>query len=266
MLKKLLIYFIFTILILSIFFPYTQIVKCKDSKISIIYVDDDGDVEYKSIQNAIDNASQYHEIYVYNGTYYENIFLNKSITLIGEDKNNTIIDAKFIGDVIYLLAETTNISGFTIRNSGTDINNSGINIQSKSSLIFDNNLENNQIGIRLIKSFNNTIYHNNFFNNTINAIDDGNNTWYNNTITQGNYWDDYNAKDKNNDGIGDTPYNISGGKNQDKYPMMNPYYKKSKDSFYVDEKTVINMLFIGMFFVILFVLPIAYYWRKKYLK
>ena len=56
------------------------------------YVDDDGTVEYTSIQDAIDNASDGDTIFVYNGIYEEESFsINKSINLIGEDKENTII-------------------------------------------------------------------------------------------------------------------------------------------------------------------------------
>ncbi len=68
-----------------------------------------------------------------------------------------------------------------------------------------------------------TIYHNNIFNNAGNAYDNGTNEWYNITLHEGNYWDDYTGEDNNHDGIGDTPYNISGGNNKDLYPLMNQY-------------------------------------------
>jgi parallel beta-helix repeat protein len=66
----------------------------------------------------------------------------------------------------------------------------------------------------------NSIYYNNFMSNTLNAFDDcENNTWDNGTI--GNYWSNYTGVDEDENGIGDTPYNISGGKNHDQYPTMN---------------------------------------------
>jgi len=71
----------------------------------------------------------------------------------------------------------------------------------------------------------NKIYHNNLIDNTQNAYDAGSNTWDNGT--EGNYWDDYTGEDGDDDGIGDTPYNISGGDNQDLYPLMEPWSKES---------------------------------------
>ena len=54
---------------------------------------------------------------------------------------------------------------------------------------------------------NNTFYHNNFVNNKIQAWDYTSSTTNNfDNGKEGNYWSDYNGKDSNNDGIGDTQF------------------------------------------------------------
>jgi len=104
------------------------------------------------IQELIDNASAGDTIYVPSGIYYENIVINKSISLIGEDKNTTIIDGGGTDDVIHLTADWVNISGFTIQNSGQESFTGGIRMSSNHNTIIGNILSNNNYGISLFNS------------------------------------------------------------------------------------------------------------------
>jgi len=97
---------------------------------------------------------------------------------------------------------------------------------SKYNTVDKNNFQNNQIGLYCCcYSRLNYFYDNNFFTNTINGKNDYglNNIWYDNSNGTGNYWDDYTGIDANGDGIGDTPYKIFNGDQQDLYPLMHPF-------------------------------------------
>lgn len=92
--------------------------------------------------------------------------------------------------------------------------------------------ENKRDGPTPVPCVDNTIYHNNFINNTQQAFDEFNNNWDNGYPSGGNYWDDhpnplddYSGSGQNesgSDGIIDTPYDIPGGSTQDRYPFIEP--------------------------------------------
>jgi len=69
------------------------------------------------------------------------VLVDKSINLFGEDKNTTIIDGEQNGDVVTITADWINISGFTIRNSGTSHPwHSGIKIIESSHCVISYNI------------------------------------------------------------------------------------------------------------------------------
>jgi len=74
----------------------------------------------------------------------------------------------------------------------------------------------------LAPSVNNTFYLNNLIDNMLNnvAVTFTKNFWDNGT--KGNYYDNYDGFDRNNDGVGDTPYTINSN-NIDHYPLMSPF-------------------------------------------
>lgn len=285
-----------TIIIILIFLIITVTSDNIQAKNSTIVVDSAGNGDYTTIQQAIDQAETGDTIYIKEGTYKENLVINKKINLQGENKENTIIDGQKKDHTLQVGTEkqdiSINISELTIKNAGrqgndciiltnakngeiknniiaksergdgiqldqcTDINiesnhiedneqgsgifliestentiqsniiegnNKGIYIYylSKDNLIQKNTLQENIMhGIHIFNSKNNILYHNDFKSNNQNAEDTSTNQWYNSTLKEGNYWSDYTGTDADNDGIGDTPYQIPGnGNSQDKYPL-----------------------------------------------
>ena len=77
--------------------------------------------DYPTIQEAINNANNGDTIFVRVGTYYENLVVDKSITLTGENKETTIIDGGKKENVTKIIADHVTISGFTITNSGVKV-------------------------------------------------------------------------------------------------------------------------------------------------
>ena len=79
-----------------------------------LYVGGSGSGNYTKIQDAIDNTSDNDTVFVYSGTYYENVVVNKSITLQGEDNENTIITPKIEDDTVKIISDNVVLSNFKI--------------------------------------------------------------------------------------------------------------------------------------------------------
>jgi parallel beta-helix repeat protein len=188
-------------------------------------------------------------IYVYYHSWYlkecyNNIVINNTVTDndygihfydLNQNSYNNSISHNIITDNgygIYLDGSYRNIieENFVETNDWTGIYISN----SKDNLIVRNNVTENVFGMRLEYSSNNSIYHNNFIYNTIQASnypEDRINRWDNDYPSGGNCWSDYTGEDlyrgpyqneTGSDGIGDTPYSILAN-NTDNYPLMNPW-------------------------------------------
>lgn len=83
---------------------------------SIWIVDDDGPADFSTIREAVNAAEAGDTIFVRNGTYFENVVLNKSLNIIGENPYGTIIDGG--GETVFhVVSGVLNLTCFTIRNA-----------------------------------------------------------------------------------------------------------------------------------------------------
>jgi parallel beta-helix repeat protein len=161
--------------------------------------------DYPTIQKAINNASEWDTIFVRNGTYFEHVVVNKTVTLVGENRHTTIIDGNGTGNVVLVIAaDNVTITEFTVRNGSNGFyvlgfnqtitgniifNNTyhGIDMIGVKNSIIENTLSNNSYGIILDGSSYNVIRR-----NTVSGSEDGlnlgedceNNTIVENTLTE----------------------------------------------------------------------------------
>lgn len=99
----------------------------------------DTGLSYLTIQQAIDAAETLdgHTIVVASGTYYENVNVNKSLSIVGENRDTTIIDGSGKGIVLYVTANRVRISNLTVQNGQY-----GIRLyHSKNSRLDGNNIQ-----------------------------------------------------------------------------------------------------------------------------
>jgi nitrous oxidase accessory protein len=145
-------------------------------------------VKYASLQTAIDNAAQGGVLNVSSGLYYEHLTLNKSLTLNGENKYNTVVDGGNNGTVVDIDADNVSIVGLTLQGSGCGCADyAGVYIRAYRQNV---NLANNRMiqdgfGIKLVLAENITIAQNEIAHDTtaIEILLSSNNTIIENDIT-----------------------------------------------------------------------------------
>ncbi|MBN1860036.1 MAG: right-handed parallel beta-helix repeat-containing protein [Candidatus Thermoplasmatota archaeon] len=145
---------------------HTTSIRGEGLSTHILYVGGDGPGNYSSIQVAVNHASSGDTIFVYNGTYLENLIIDKSIILTGEQKQSTIIYGNGETFVVTLSEDHITLSGFTITNSKLKFSFAGIYVHSDFNTITDTILTGNYYGMQLgyatcyNRISNNTIFHN----------------------------------------------------------------------------------------------------------
>ncbi len=165
----------------------------------------------------------------YNSIVGNNITENSGTGILIRSSSNDLIE----GNTIENNDDGIQLSGSSCqynRIAGNNIvnNKNGIYLGGgpQHNDIFENNIENNENGIYFSTCSNNTIYQNNFINNTRHVSDinmeypeapPSENSWDNGS--EGNYWSNYTGQDTNGDNIGDSPHIIYGD-NQDNYPLV----------------------------------------------
>ncbi len=179
--RKVIAVWLSTVMVLSFLVVIIEIAPTV--RATVINVGGTGPGNFTTIQEGVDAAFDEDTVFVYNGTYYENVIVDKTINLTGEGMNNTIIDGGGSGIVVRINADRVDITGFTVINgnygiyldssfksnvTGNNASNCWVGVFlafSNSNIIRDNNVSNNWDGIHLFLGGGNTIIGNNVSNN-----------------------------------------------------------------------------------------------------
>ncbi len=144
---------------------------------------------------------------------------------LGTDASGDVVFPNFAG-IALEVAEHNTVQGNLIAGSqavgvslaGLDGDNSGANFNWIRANQFT---KNGKMAIKVGGGEGNIIVDNTFTLNGRNAYDGGRNNRWDDGI-KGNYWSDYKGKDKDGDGIGDSPYRVPPN-GTDNYPLMKPF-------------------------------------------
>ena len=164
-----------------------------------LFVGGAGPGNHTTIQGAIDAASPGDTVYVYDGTYDEDIAIDKPLTLVGNAAETTVIAGSGSGTTISLTDDWINVTGFTIVPNSSYIdavevtharycNFSGNNVvtdglfgiwvQYASHCTFESNrISNNGSSLALHSSWNITLRNNEFIGSGISIANDWVDGW-----------------------------------------------------------------------------------------
>ena len=113
-------------------------------------VDASGDGDFTNIQAAITASSPGDVIRVYDGTYLENLWINKRLAIIGNGSDTTMIDGQGLGNVITIASHDVSVIGLNITGSP---DHAGIIVNSHDNTVIEDNwIHNNRYGIRASSS------------------------------------------------------------------------------------------------------------------
>ena len=157
------------------------------------YVDDSGGSDFTTIQDAVNASVADDTIVVRDGTYNENVDVNKRLTIGSENGSDltSVIALNSDDHVFEVTADYVNISGFTVNGAtGSSWDRVGIYLYSVDHCnIFDNTASSNDYGIYVSYSSNNTLTGNTVSNNDygITLYYSSNNILTGNTVNSNNY-------------------------------------------------------------------------------
>lgn len=115
--------------------------------------------DYSTIQEAINAALPGSTVVVSPGVYRENLVVDKTLNLTGEDKMTTIIDGGGKGTVVEIRANRVDFQSFTVQNSALSFGDGGVFLNNSNQCSISRNImiHNVPSGLQLWSSHENII-------------------------------------------------------------------------------------------------------------
>lgn len=120
--------------------------------------------DYPTIQEAINNANLGDVIFVWKGLYHEDVEINKTVSLLGEDRDLTVIRGSESPYAISITANGVTVKDFTVIASNNTV--SPIILESAGNMLINDMIEGGYYGVVLSGSVDNVISGNMISNNT----------------------------------------------------------------------------------------------------
>jgi parallel beta-helix repeat protein len=125
-----------------------------------LFVGGSGPGNYTTIQGAVNGANPGDTIFVYSGTYQEQVMVDKPLSLVGWSRDTTFVENGGPGCTICVSSDWVNVTGFGLKTSGK-LNTVGILLNSVHNCnITGNSIFGKEWGIYLVSSSNNVIMDN----------------------------------------------------------------------------------------------------------
>jgi parallel beta-helix repeat protein len=142
----------------------------------------------ETIQAAINNASSGDTILVASGTYHENLIINKSLSIVGENRTTTIIDGDGGDYAILITSDNVTVESFTITKSIFGLSGIGILVsRSTGVVVSDAEITNTNTGLDLDLSSNGAFSDDVIINNTNGIMISGSSSnVFSNNVLSGN--------------------------------------------------------------------------------
>jgi parallel beta-helix repeat protein len=119
--------------------------------------------DFKTIQAAVDTASSGDTVFVKQGRYFENVVVNKTVSLVGENAQSTIIEGALVGNVVNVTTDYVNVTGFTLRENLLVHLPGGVGVELQNvehCSVYGNNIVHDGVGVAVYGPYNSVVRNN----------------------------------------------------------------------------------------------------------